>query len=81
MASHVIGMTSFVISILTIGFVQIATSEIAPPGSVVMRLANNAGKPVELFWINIFEADRPLVKQTAKPLRNGTDTSVNPILL
>jgi hypothetical protein len=38
---------------------------------------NLAGAPIELFWINTFEAGRPLVLQTQTPIRNGTDTTIN----
>ena len=53
------------------------SSEGVPPGSVVMRIVNHAGTPIELFWVNVFEDARPLVKQTTKPIRNSTDTVVS----
>eukprot|EP00596_Hydrurales_sp_CCMP1899_P005476 CAMPEP_0119035372 /NCGR_PEP_ID=MMETSP1177-20130426/2288_1 /TAXON_ID=2985 /ORGANISM="Ochromonas sp, Strain CCMP1899" /LENGTH=440 /DNA_ID=CAMNT_0006993457 /DNA_START=206 /DNA_END=1528 /DNA_ORIENTATION=- len=42
-----------------------------------MKIINLAGSPIELFWVNIFQADRPLVKQTERPIRNSTNTNIN----
>lgn len=55
----------------------VVTAEVAPPGSVPMRVINHAGAPIELYWINIFERHRPLVKQTQKAIRNNTETQIN----
>ena len=49
----------------------------AGEGSVHMTLFNHAGAPIELWWINTFVPDRPLVLQTSKPVRNATSTDVN----
>ncbi len=38
---------------------------------------NQAGSPIELFWVNIFERGNPLVKQTQKALRNNSETEIN----
>ena len=57
------------------------TSDAVPPGSVIMKIVNNAGAPIELFWINVFEKDRPLLKQTSKPIRNNTDNVVRTKIL
>ena len=53
----------------------------APVGSIPMRVVNHSGKIVELFWIDTFSEKAPgqdlkLVKQTTKPLRNTSDTTV-----
>ena len=40
-----------------------------------MQLTNNAGAPIELFWINPNE--QSLVLQTNKPIRNSTDSMIN----
>ena len=79
---QVMSLTSRVITliILLVAFNGI-TSEAVPPGSIIMKIVNNAGAPIELFWINIFETDRPLVKQTTKPIRNNTDNVVRAKLL
>lgn len=42
-----------------------------------MQVVNHAGKPVELFWINTFNPQRDLVKQTDTPLKNGSDVVIN----
>ena len=70
-------MTNFVIVLLAIVGAFQVLAEPAPPGSVQMRVVNHAGAPIELFWINVFEHDRPLVKQTTKAIRNNTDTTIN----
>lgn len=54
----------------------------APVGSVPMRVVNNAGASIELFWNDVFSAKEPgedlkLVKQTTKPIRNSSDTTIN----
>ena len=40
-------------------------------------MVNNAGAPIEVFWIDTFLNDGTIVKQTSKPLRNSSDTSIN----
>lgn len=62
--------------IVTLGYRPV-TSEVPPVGSVVMRIVNAAGAPIELFWVNVFQADEPLVKQTVKPIRNSSDSIVS----
>lgn len=42
-----------------------------------LQLVNNAGAPIHLYWKNVFERPSSLVKQTTKPLRNSTDTTIN----
>ena len=69
-------MFMLVLMAVVIGVCQVL-AEPAPPGSVQMRVVNHAGAPIELFWINVFEHDRPLVKQTTKAIRNNTDTTIN----
>lgn len=55
---------------------QIAlTAAIAPPNSVTMKAINNAGAPIEIFWIN--PSNKEFVKQTPKAVRNGTESSIN----
>lgn len=55
----------------------------APVGSVTMRVVNHAGAPIELYWIDTFtpkktgKTEPNLVKQTTKPIRNNSDTSIN----
>jgi hypothetical protein len=44
--------------------------------TVQLKLVNNAGAPIELYWVKSNDARKPLIKQTTKPLRNGTDTWV-----
>ena len=61
---------------------QFIASSPAPVGSVPMRLVNNAGASIELFWNDVFSAKEPgeglkLVKQTTKPIRNSSDTTVS----
>ena len=48
-----------------------------PHGSTIMRIVNHAGSPVELFWVNVFEKGRPIVKQTTKAIRNNSETIVS----
>ena len=58
-------------------------AEVAPRGSVAMKVVNNAGAPLTLSWVNVFEpvdpvtGQHPLVSQTQKPIRNSTDISIN----
>eukprot|EP00607_Mallomonas_marina_P005788 CAMPEP_0182437292 /NCGR_PEP_ID=MMETSP1167-20130531/84947_1 /TAXON_ID=2988 /ORGANISM="Mallomonas Sp, Strain CCMP3275" /LENGTH=408 /DNA_ID=CAMNT_0024630157 /DNA_START=151 /DNA_END=1377 /DNA_ORIENTATION=+ len=42
-----------------------------------MKIKNLAGAPIEVFWVNVFNPARDLVKQTEKPIRNATDTQIN----
>jgi hypothetical protein len=55
----------------------IKKSASAPVGSVPMKIVNNAGYPIELFWMNIYKQPVELVKQTTKPIRNASDTTIN----
>lgn len=44
------------------------------------QVVNNAGYPIELFWIDTFSnkrGDSGLVPQSEKPMRNGSDTTIN----
>jgi hypothetical protein len=59
-------------------FVCLVTADV-PPNSIQMKIINLAGSPIELFWVNVFQADRPLVKQTERPIRNSTNTNVRMI--
>eukprot|EP01041_Mallomonas_annulata_P002031 gene2031-3948_t len=61
------------ITTLTISVISTAP----PPGSVPMKVKNFAGAPIELFWVNTFDAGRPLVKQTEKPIRNASESQIN----
>ena len=61
---------------IVFGIIGCTTSQAPPAGSVIMRILNHAGAPIELFWINVFDPQRPLLKQTAKPIRNNTDNVV-----
>ena len=45
--------------------------------SVHMTVFNHAGAPIELWWVNTFVPERPLVLQSEKPVRNATSTYVN----
>jgi len=38
---------------------------------------NHAGAPIDVFWIDTFKNDGTVVKQTSKPIRNGTETNIN----
>jgi len=55
----------------------------APAGSISMRVVNHAGAPIELYWVDTFTPKKTgkkepnLVKQTTKPIRNNSDTSIN----
>jgi len=45
-----------------------------------MKVKNQAGFPIELFWKDMFKGpadDPPLVLQTTKPIRNGSDAAIN----
>lgn len=63
--------------LILLGLYGRVASEPVPAGSVIMRIVNKAGSPIELFWVNVFEKTRPLVKQTQKPIRNNSDTTVS----
>jgi hypothetical protein len=63
---------NFFIGLLFICFVKADV----PVGSSLLKLVNNAGSSIEIFWVNIFEAGNPLVKQTEKPIRNTTKSEV-----
>lgn len=56
---------------------SVARSGSAPANSVSMKVVNNAGAPIELFWVNIFKTPNELVLQTSKPIRNSSDTNIN----
>eukprot|EP01038_Epipyxis_sp_PR26KG_P006717 gene6717-9210_t len=51
----------------------------APPNSVPMKLINQAGAPIELFWINTYPGPKfgTIVKQTEKPVRNNSEVQIN----
>jgi hypothetical protein len=63
--------------LILLGWYGRAAAEPVPAGSVIMKIVNKAGSPIELFWVNVFEKSRPLVKQTTKPIRNNSDTTVS----
>ncbi len=44
---------------------------------MILQIVNQAGSPIEVFWVNTFDAARDLVPQTKKPLRNNTDAKIN----
>lgn len=67
---------NFFIGLLFISFVKADV----PVGSTLMKIVNNAGSSIELFWVNIFEAGNPLVKQTENPIRNTTKSEVRILL-
>ena len=76
-------MVSFAVALKCLGalaalglFGEVASQ--TPPGSVVMKITNNCGPPIDLFWVNTFEKSRPLVRQTTTSIRNNTDTIVSP---
>jgi len=52
-------------------------SAVAPVNSVAMKITNHAGAPIELFWVDTYKNDGTLIKQTSKPIRNNSDTSIN----
>lgn len=56
---------------------KLALSKPAPPNSIAMKVANHAGSPIELFWVNNFGPKQELVKQTQTPIRNASETSIN----
>lgn len=51
----------------------------APVNSIKMKVVNQAGAPIELFWVDAYsrKAKDGLIKQTTKPIRNNTDTTIN----
>ena len=66
--------------VLIFAILKSIDSSSAPIGSVPMRVVNHAGSSIDLFWIDHFSAqpgaELKLVKQTTKPIRNSTDTTV-----
>ena len=64
--------------LLIVALCDFCHGEARPKGSVQMKVMNHASYPIELFWINIFTPKpHDLVPQTAKPIRNGTETVIN----
>lgn len=71
--------------LLKVFFVCLALAEVVvvtaagtrPPGSIIMKVQNLAGAPIQLYWINTFKPGREEVLQTQTPIRNGTDTTIN----
>jgi len=57
--------------------VNVRAKAVAPVNSISMKIVNNAGAPIELFWKNIYTTPIELVKQTQKPVRNSSDVSIN----
>jgi hypothetical protein len=51
-----------------------------PVNSIPMKIVNEAGAPIELYWVNVYEKPNKLVKQTTKPIRNSSDTTVRQCL-
>ncbi len=51
------------------------------PDSVTLHFINQAGSPVEIYWVNTFDVkpgqEPDLVIQTDKPIRNGSETIIN----
>jgi hypothetical protein len=56
--------------------ISIKTLVLGDTNSAQLKLVNDAGTPIELYWVKSNEAEKTLIKQTTKPLRNGTDTWV-----
>jgi hypothetical protein len=44
---------------------------------VRLKVVNHAGAPLQVFWVNTFSAEKELVPQTTKSLRNNSDTEIN----
>lgn len=63
--------------IALVGLISSIVATVAPANSILMKVVNHAGAPIELFWIDTYKNDGTLIKQTTKPIRNGTDTSIN----
>jgi len=57
--------------------VGICIGEELHPDSVPMKIVNKANAPLDLFWVNTFEPNEPLVRQVSKPIRNNSDTIIN----
>ena len=68
-------MQSFmvVIWLLVVEFIYKGKSE---QTQTILRVSNHAGEPVDVYWISTLLDDDPRVRQSAKPIRNGTDFSV-----
>jgi len=48
-----------------------------PLNSVSMKLENNVGQAVDVYWVNTFKNDEQnYVLQNQKPIRNGTHTNI-----
>lgn len=69
-------MQSFmvVVWLLIFKFIHMATSE---QTQTILRVVNHGGEPVDVYWISTLLDDEPRVRQSAKPIRNGTDFSVH----
>ena len=72
MALH---FAALVIATLFAGLARAAGSP--PANSIPMKVVNNAGAPIELYWVNVFKKPVELVLQTTKPIRNSSDTNIN----
>lgn len=48
-----------------------------PTNAVAMKIENNVGQSVDIYWVNTFKNDaQNYVLQNQKPLRNGTSTNI-----
>jgi hypothetical protein len=68
--------TLFVFVMILVVAIQVDSA--APhPESVPMKIVNKANAPLDLFWVNTFVKDEPIVRQVSKPIRNSSDTIIN----
>jgi hypothetical protein len=71
-------MTKALFAFVMIMAVAIQVNSAAPhPESVPMKIVNMANAPLDLFWVNTFVKDEPMVRQVSKPIRNSSDTIIN----
>ena len=65
---------SALISILLATTARSANSR--PLNSVSMKIENQAGQAIDLYWINTFKTEQDYVLQNQKPIRNGTSSNI-----
>lgn len=66
----------FVVILMLIAY-PLMVESVPPANSISMKIVNNAGAALEVYWIDTISGSRELVRQTSKPLRNGTDANIN----
>ena len=74
--SNKIKIPLFYLLFLLLQYVYIIKGDVAPLGSIPLKVVNRAHQPLDLFWVNTYE-NNELIPQLSAPLRNNSGTNIN----